>query len=184
MIPASCSLFLFLDNCSRESIHLSIHSLGCRGSSLSRDTQMFISSATSWAGALRLSQVSWETYSVHWVLGLPWGFSQLDSCPGGILVSCHDHLSWLFPMWRSTSSTLSPSQMTKVLNMSLKESSAFCLGKLKTATWKLISASISLFWLLAIDEGGRAWIILRIESINPYLSVTWPWFGLFVHVQR
>lgn len=72
MIPASCSLFLFLDNCSRESIHLSIHSLGCRGSSLSRDTQMFISSATSWAGALRLSQVSWETYSGHWVLGLPW----------------------------------------------------------------------------------------------------------------
>lgn len=159
MIPASCLLFLFLDNCSREFIHPSIHGLGCRGSSLSR-CSIFLSHLLWlfwWLGYWGFLK-SAERHILSagfWVYH--GGFSQLDSCPGGILYSCHDHLSWLLPMWKSTSSTLSPSQMTKVLNMSLKESSAFCLGKLKSAAWKLMSASISLFWLLLVTRGHR-WV--------------------------
>ncbi|KAL3987830.1 uromodulin [Sarotherodon galilaeus] len=49
---------------------------------------------------------------------------------GGILVRCPNHLIWLLSMWRSSGSTLSPSQMAELPTLSLRERPASLWRKL------------------------------------------------------
>ena len=121
------------------SIHPSIHHLplvrgsGRGGSSFNRETQASLSPATSSSssgGTPRHSQASRETYSLQHVLGLPRdllpvGHARNTSSgrhPGGILIRCPSLLIWLLSMWRSSGSTPSPSRMTELLTLSLRES--------------------------------------------------------------
>ncbi|KAJ0069946.1 hypothetical protein NL108_017521 [Boleophthalmus pectinirostris] len=75
---------------------------GHGGSSLSRDSQTFLSthtSSSSSGGTPRCSQASPETLSLQRVLGLPRGLlvectkNTSEHCPGGIRSRCPSHLS-------------------------------------------------------------------------------------------
>uniref|UniRef100_A0A3P9DCN9 Phospholipid phosphatase related 5b n=1 Tax=Maylandia zebra TaxID=106582 RepID=A0A3P9DCN9_9CICH len=70
-----------------------------------------------------------ERYNLASVsLTCPWAPSRWNmpgtphlGIPGGILVRCPIHLNWLLSMWRSSSSTLSPSRMAELPTLSLRD---------------------------------------------------------------
>ena len=97
---------------------------GHGGSSSSRVSQTSLFPATS-------------ASSDHLILGLPrgllpagcaWNTSQ-RKWPGGILTRCPNHLNWLLPTQRSSGSTPSPSRMTELLTLSIRETPATLLRK-------------------------------------------------------
>lgn len=51
-------------------------------------------------------------------------------CPGGILDRCLNHLNWVILMWKSSSSSLGPSQMAELLTLFLGERPATFQRKL------------------------------------------------------
>ena len=119
-------------------IHPSIYPLlllrgsGRGGSSLSRETQTSLSPAASFSssGGPRGIPRPAERQSLQSALGLllgllPVGRAQNTSPgrrPGGILTRCPSHLIWLLSMSRSSHSTPSPSWMTELVTLSLRES--------------------------------------------------------------
>ncbi|KAK5604661.1 hypothetical protein CRENBAI_013320, partial [Crenichthys baileyi] len=78
--------------------------------------------ACSWA-------VSWASSRV----GRAWNTSR-GRRPGGIRYRCPSHLNWLLPMWRSSGSTPSSSQMAELLTLSLRECPDTLRRKLISAT--------------------------------------------------
>lgn len=82
------------------------------------------------------------------IQSLPWGVLPIGHAqktstggrPGGILIRCQSHLTWLLLTWRSTSSTPSSPQISKLLTPSLRLIPATIWRKLFSATciWDLI----------------------------------------------
>ncbi len=106
---------------------------GRRGSSFRRGPQTFLflaSSVSSDWGILRHSQVNAEISSLHLDLGLPRGLPPAGRRqPGGILTRYLNHLSWLLSIQRSSGFTLSPSRITELLTLSLREMPGSLLRK-------------------------------------------------------